>query len=66
MAILEQSPLYREIVSRSEQRGIEQVAVNMLRLGMAIEQISEATGLSLKQINGLDKSAKASEQEQGN
>ncbi len=70
MAILEQSPLYREIVQRSEQRGkregIQQVALNMLRLGMAIEQISEATGLSLKQINGLDKSAKASEQEQGN
>ncbi len=78
MAILEQSPLYREIVSRSEQRGeqrgiaigeqrgIEQIALNMLRLGMAIEQISEATGLSLEQINGLDKSAKASEQEQGN
>ena len=66
MAILEQSPLYREIVSRSEQRGIEQVAVNMLRMGMAIEQVSEATGLSLKQINGLDESAKASEQEQGN
>jgi len=78
MAILEQSPLYREIVSRSEQRGIaigeqrgiaigeqrgiEQIAVNMLRLGMAIEQISEATGLSLKQINGLDKSAKASDE----
>jgi len=66
MAILEQSPLYQEIVQRSEQRGIEQVAVNMLRLGMAIEQISEATGLSLKQINGLVSSVKASDFEQGN
>ncbi len=74
MAILEQSPLYREIVSRSEQRGIaigeqrgkqegiQQVALNMLRLGMAIEQISEATGLSLEQVTGLVSSAKASDE----
>ncbi len=77
MAILEQSPLYQEIVSRSEQRGIaigeqrgiaigeqrgiEQVALNMLRIGMAIEQVSEATGLSLEQVTGLGSSAKASE-----
>ncbi len=74
MAILEQSPLYREIVNRSEQRGIaigeqrgkqegiQQVALNMLRLGMAIEQISEATGLSLEQVTGLVSSAKASDE----
>jgi len=82
MAILEQSPLYREIVNRSEQRGIaigeqrgiaigeqrgkqegiQQVALNMLRLGMAIEQVSEATGLSLEQVTGLVSSAKASDE----
>jgi len=74
MAILEQSPLYREIVSRSEQRGIaigeqrgkqegiQQVALNMLRMGMAIEQVSEATGLSLEQVTGLVSSAKASDE----
>ena len=74
MAILEQSPLYREIVQRSEQRGIaigeqrgiEQIAVNMLRLGMAIEQISEATGLSLEQVTQLGSSVKASDFEQDN
>ena len=66
MAILEQSPLYREIVSRSEQRGkqegIQQVALNMLRLGMAIEQVCEATGLSLEQVTGLVSCAKASDE----
>ena len=70
MAILEQSPLYREIVQRSEQRGeqrgkqegIQQVALNMLRMGMAIEQVSEATGLSLEQVTGLVSSAKASDE----
>ncbi len=70
MAILEQSPLYREIVSRSEQRGkqegIQQVALNMLRLGMAIEQVSEATGLSLEQVTQLGSSVKASDFEQDN
>ena len=70
MAILEQSPLYREIVQRSEQRGeqrgkqegIQQIALNMLRMGMAIEQVSEATGLSLEQVTGLVSSAKASDE----
>ncbi len=90
MAILEQSPLYREIVSRSEQRGIaigeqrgiaigeqrgiaigeqrgiEQIALNMLRMGMAIEQVSEATGLSLEQVTQLGSSVKASDFEQDN
>ena len=69
MAILEQSPLYREIVSRSEQRGIaigkqegiaigeqrgiQQVATNMLRMGISREQVSEATGLSVEQVARL-------------
>ena len=33
---------------------------------MAIEQISEATGLSLEQVTALGSSAKASDFEQGN
>ncbi|MBC6417303.1 MAG: Rpn family recombination-promoting nuclease/putative transposase [Prochloron sp. SP5CPC1] len=73
MAILEQSPLYREMVKRSEQRGIaigeqrgitigeqrgeqrttQRVANNMLRMGMAIEQVSEATGLSVEEVGRL-------------
>ena len=65
MAILEQSPLYREMVQRSEQRGIaigeqrttQRVATNMLRMGMAIEQVSEVTGLSVEQVTQLHESA---------
>ncbi len=81
MAILEQSPLYREMVKRSEQRGIaigeqrgkregitigeqrttERVATNMLRMGMAIEQVSEVTGLSVEQVARLHSESSASE-----
>ena len=73
MAILEQSPLYREMVQRSEQRGIaigeqrgiaigeqrttQRVATNMLRMGMAIEQVFEVTGLSVEQVTQLHESA---------
>ncbi len=57
MAILEQSPLYRQIVEnsekRGEQRGIQQVATNMLRIGISREQVSEATGLSVEQVNRI-------------
>ena len=61
MAILEQSPLYREIVERSEQRTTERVATNMLRLGMAWKQISEVTGLSLEEVARLQQESSASE-----
>ncbi len=73
MAILEQSPLYREIVERierrGEQRGIaigeqlttQRVAANMLRMGMAREQVSEVTGLSVEQVDRLRESASGSE-----
>ena len=81
MAILEQSPLYREMVKRSEQRGIaigeqrgkregitigeqrttQRVATNMLRMGMAIEQVSEVTGLSVEQVARLQQDSSASE-----
>ncbi len=65
MAILEQSPLYREMVKRGEQRGeqrtTQRVATNMLRLGMAWEQISEVTGLSVEEVARLQQESSASE-----
>ncbi len=69
MAILEQSPLYREIVSKSkqegiaigEQRGIQQVATNMLRMGISREQVSEATGISVEQVARLLEKSSVSE-----
>ncbi len=65
MAILEQSPLYREIVENSEKRGIalgiQRVALNMLRMGMARSQVSEATGLSVEQVARLLEKSSVSE-----
>jgi len=65
MAILKESPWYRQIVQESEQRGeqrgiqigeqrgIQRIARNLLNAGMAPEQITQMTGLNAEQIQNL-------------
>jgi hypothetical protein len=55
--IMRLAHLYEEILAQklaeATQKGVEQIACRMLDLGMSLEQISQATGLSPAQINQL-------------
>jgi predicted transposase/invertase (TIGR01784 family) len=48
------SQIYQEIFSEGEERGKAEgkaeVAIKLLKLGMAIAQIAEVTGLSIEQV----------------
>jgi predicted transposase YdaD len=45
--------LSEQKLAEATQKGVEQIACRMLDLGMSLEQISQATGLSPAQINQL-------------
>ncbi|WP_041235321.1 hypothetical protein [Dactylococcopsis salina] len=53
----EKETLVREAEERGEERGEErtqrEIAANLLSMGMGIEQIAQATGLSRKQVMKL-------------
>ena len=63
--IMRESPIYQEILQEGEQKGraegkaegrietLQQVATNLLNTGMALEDISRVTGLSLEQLQAL-------------
>ena len=52
-AELEREVLLEEAIEQGIEQGIEQVALNMLRKGMAHEDISGVTGLSLERLEAL-------------
>jgi predicted transposase/invertase (TIGR01784 family) len=55
--IVRESVIYQEILQRGIERGIEQgieqVALNLLREGMEIEQVVRVTGLSAETVHRL-------------
>ena len=55
--IMRESVIYKEIKAEGEtegiQKGIRQVAVNLLNEGMAAEQVARLTGLTVEQIQQL-------------
>ena len=53
MTVLRESPWYEQILQEGEQKGIQQVALNMLSKGMSAEEISELTGLTVEQVQHL-------------
>ena len=54
---MRESVIYKEIKAEGEtegiQKGIRQVAVNLLNEGMAAEQVARLTGLTVEQIQQL-------------
>ena len=46
----------KQVEERGEQRGIKTVAMNLIRTGMSLSQVSEVTGLSLEDLRKLQNS----------
>jgi predicted transposase/invertase (TIGR01784 family) len=71
---MRESVIYQEILEEGEAKGIakgeakgeakgiaettKKLALNLLRIGMSLEQISEVTELSLEQVQALEKEIK--------
>lgn len=55
--IMRESVIYQEILAEGEQIGekrtIEKVALNLLREGMSVEQVSKVTELSIERVKEL-------------
>jgi predicted transposase/invertase (TIGR01784 family) len=51
---MEYTPIWeRDAEKRGEKRGIKKTAKNLLKLGMDIDKISQATGLKKEEIENL-------------
>ena len=61
---LKQTRVYQEAVAEGKQEGkaetTRKLALNLLRVGMSLEQIAEVTELSLQQIQALQKETQES------
>ncbi|NJK28593.1 MAG: hypothetical protein HC925_09475 [Coleofasciculaceae cyanobacterium SM2_3_26] len=61
MSVLRESPWYQEILEEGMQIGEQQgrqeekmvVAINLLSMGLTAEQIAQATGLTIEQVQQL-------------
>ena len=53
--IMRESVIYQDILQQGIERGIEQVALNMLQEGIEVEQVAKLTNLSLERIQSLQK-----------
>lgn len=51
--IMRESVVYQEILAEGEQIGIEKIALNLLREGMSVEQVSRVTELSIERVKEL-------------
>ena len=60
---MRESPIYQEILQEGEEKGkaegkaetLQQVAINLLSTGMALEDISRVTGLTVEQLRVLQR-----------
>ena len=54
---MQESVIYQEILQegreQGRQQGVEQVAINLLREGMILEQVVRLTGLPLEKVQSL-------------
>ena len=54
---MQESVIYQEILQQGREQGreqgVEQVAINLLREGMILEQVVRLTGLPLEKIQSL-------------
>jgi len=53
MAVMRESPWYEQILQEGKQKGIQEVALNMLSKGMSAEEISDLTDLTVEQVQHL-------------
>lgn len=50
---MRESVIYQEIKTEGKEEKAREIALNLLRTGMAPEQVAQMTGLSLKQVQRL-------------
>ncbi|MEO1375877.1 MAG: hypothetical protein AAFW70_16495 [Cyanobacteria bacterium J06635_10] len=60
---MRESPIYEEILEEGIEKGkaegkveaLEQIAINLINIGMVLEDISRVTGLSVEELRVLQK-----------
>lgn len=50
---MQESVIYQEILQEGREQGVDQVAINLLREGMILEQVARLTGLPLERVQSL-------------
>lgn len=50
---MRESVIYREILAEGEAKGKREVALNLLKLGMTVEQVAAVTELAISEITQL-------------
>ncbi len=53
--MMRESVIYQEILQEGEAKTKRKLAVNLLRIGMSLEQIAQVTELSLEQVQALQR-----------